>query len=794
MSVKTLHARLGHISPVTAAQMVKKGVILGVKLDDSSPWLASCESCIYGRSTRKEISKSRAGKLAKKFRDEIHSDLWGPAPVQSIGGKQYYVTFTDDSRRYSAIFILRSKSQTLNAYKTFANWCLTQHGVKIKRFHSDRGGEFTRIQFVDFLNSQGTEQKLTTHDTPEHNGVAEHLNRTIGERVRSMLHASSLSKNLWAECVKYATWLKNRTSTKTLDGITPHEALTGMKLNLSGLHEWGSRCWVHDNTKFKLDRRAREGRWLGYDTTSNGSRVYWPEIKSVSVKRSVYFSPESTELDRFEGENDQSSSTLSKSQNFELNDTHQGKTPPIQPKDISQHEKRVRKPSAYVRRVMAGGGELPRVMQTNAAAVAADVTNEREDNFNDEYTLAAVMDLEDPVEPRTIQEARGLPEWPLWENTIKEELGALEAAETWEKGLASKGANIIGSKWVFKVKKNSSGKPVCYKARLVAQGFSQVPEVNFFEMYAPVTKLSTVRMILVMAAQFDIEIEQIDIKSAYLNGEFEDGERIYMRPPPGYGTEKTMVYVLKKPIYSLKQSSRKWYQKVTWILVDQLDFKCSDLDLGAFYRRDGDNLIMIVIHVDDFTIAADRHSQISEFKSCLRTFIEISDLGKLNWLLGIKINQNHLHGTISLSQHSYIESILQRFNFDQLKTVNSPMDPNIRLSTAQTPSTLEELGLMRNVPYRECIGSLMYATLATRLNIAFAVTLLSKFSIKPGLTHWEAVRRVFAYLKGTKDLWLTYGGVDYEELKGFTDADGSVQEDRRAILGNAFLINGGAVS
>jgi hypothetical protein len=146
-----------------------------------------------------------------------------------------------------------------------------------------------------------------------------------------------------------------------------------------------------------------------------------------------------------------------------------------------------------------------------------------------------------------------------------------------------------------------------------------------------------------------------------------------------------------------------------------------------------------------------------------------------------------------LSQRSYIDSILRRYGFDDAKPVSTPMDVNIRLTSAQSPSTTEEFAKMRNIPYHEAVGSLMYASLGTRPDITFAVQTVSRFSSKPGIAHWEAVKRIFRYLKGTRDLWLTYGNT-VKELEGYADADGSMAEDRKAISGYAFLVNGGAVS
>ncbi len=174
----------------------------------------------------------------------MHTDLWGPSPTQSLGGRKYYIAFTDDSTRYTMLTILRSKDEALNAYKAYAAWAHTQHGVRIKRLRSDRGGEYTGGEFTKFLKEQGTERRLTTHDTPQHNGVAESLNRRLVERVRAVLHQSGLPKTLWAEALHFVVWVKNRTLTQALGNVTPFEKLTGKKPNIAGVPEWGQRICV----------------------------------------------------------------------------------------------------------------------------------------------------------------------------------------------------------------------------------------------------------------------------------------------------------------------------------------------------------------------------------------------------------------------------------------------------------------------------------------------------------------------------------------------------------------------
>jgi hypothetical protein len=203
--------------------------------------------------------------------------------------------------------------------------------------------------------------------------------------------------------------------------------------------------------------------------------------------------------------------------------------------------------------------------------------------------------------------------------------------------------------------------------------------------------------------------------------------------------------------------------------------------------------IIVVVHVDDFTVAADSTTLIDAFSTGLRKHVELTDLGELHWMLGLEVKRDRKAGQIHISQRAYIDSILRRFGFDELKPLSTPFDTQVRLTHEQAPATAEEFALMRDVPYHEAVGALNWAVLATHPDIAFAVSTVARFSANPGPAHWDAVKRVFRYLAGTCDLWLSYGETK-RALEGFADADGSMTEDRRAVSGYAFLIDGGAVS
>ncbi|THH14813.1 hypothetical protein EW146_g5572 [Bondarzewia mesenterica] len=289
LTIMEFHRQMGHVSPSTAKRLVEKGFVMGVKLvDTASGDPLFCESCVFAKAHRKPVPKTREGERAKTFGGEVHSDLWGPVRVTTLSGRRYYVSFTDDKMRITHLYLLRTKFKTFPAYKKFEALCKTQHNAAVQILHSDHGGEYTGTDFVNHLECAGTKQKLTVHDTPQQNGVAEHLNRMLMEKVRAMLHASQLPHFLWGEA-----------------------ALTGRKPDLTGVREWGSRVWVHDTSGSKLDPRAHEGRWVGVDEVVKGCRVYWPQSKTVSVERNVYFAPPSERLEGEHGDMDLPGETVS---------------------------------------------------------------------------------------------------------------------------------------------------------------------------------------------------------------------------------------------------------------------------------------------------------------------------------------------------------------------------------------------------------------------------------------------------------------------------------------------------
>jgi transposase InsO family protein len=824
LSVMELHRRMGHIAPSTARKLVDSGAVTGVKIDPESRE-SHCDACLYARATRKPIPSVRIRPPAQSFGDEIHTDVWGPSRTATRQGRHYFATFTDDATRYTVTFLLRTKDEAFEAYKSFEAWALTQDHCKgIKVLRSDRGGEYLSTAFNAHLAAAGTARKLTTHDTPQLNGIAERLNRTLLERIRAFAHDSGLPQSLWGESLRHAAWLKNRTATRALDGKTPFEALYGQPPDLQSLRNWGCQVWVHSPGGSKLDPRAKEAKWLGVDVDARAHRIYWPGSGKVSVERDVYFGP-SAQLEEEESSLDVPSEGIVLP---DIPPTPPPAEPPLKeqavkptPAPVStktpqpaplRRGTRNRKPSRPVRDLLSGAGSTdPSTARTlklpgafvedpeEAGGVWSAEDGEPtllEDYDGLEYAFVVETSDAEALEPRTLAEAKRRPEWPLWEKAISEELATLKTAGTWRLEEAPPGANIIGSKWVFKAKKDAAGNVVRYKARLVAQGFSQIGGVDYDDTYAPVAKLASSRAIIAMANRLRLELHQVDIKGAYLNGVLNEDEVLYMQHPPGYKAADAGVRVLRlvKTLYGLKQSGRRWYQKLTSIF-DTLGLKQCQVDQAVFFKSDkkAGDITVVAVHVDDCTIAASSARLVEALKTGMRQHVEVTDLGELHWMLGIEVQRDRKAGTVHLSQRAYIDSILRRYHLDDLKPLSTPMDTQVRLSSEQSPKSAAEFAAMRDVPYREAVGALNWAALSTRPDIAFAVSTVARFAAEPGPAHWEAVKRIFRYLAGTRDLWLSYGETR-RTLEGYADADGSMAEDRRAITGYAFLIDGGAVS
>jgi hypothetical protein len=285
--------------------------------------------------------------------------------------------------------------------------------------------------FDRHLAAARTSRRLTLHDTPQLNRIAERLNRTLLERIRAFTHSTGLPKSLWGEALRHATWLKNCTATRSFDGKTPYEALLGTPPDLAGVRAFGCPVWVHDPTGSKLDARTHECRWLGFDVESKAHRIYWPSSSKVSVERNIYFGtsaqlegegihlPDAREQPATPPDNPTTPSTPPRAPTPPAPDAPPESSPIESEPDPVDEEApsappgrpaRDRKPSRRMRDLLSGEGVTS---VTEAGGVDPTLEN-AEDAAGIELVFAAETSEAEALEPRTLAEAKRRPDWHLW--------------------------------------------------------------------------------------------------------------------------------------------------------------------------------------------------------------------------------------------------------------------------------------------------------------------------------------------------------------------------------------------
>lgn len=384
----------------------------------------------------------------------------------------------------------------------------------------------------------------------------------------------------------------------------------------------------------------------------------------------------------------------------------------------------------------------------------------------DEYPFfsgfTAISDINDVFEPKSFRAASGKPEW---DQAMVEEIEALQKQGTWTLVPCPRHKNIVGSKWIYKVKKNPDGSISRYKARLVAQGFSQAKGLDYDETFSPVVRHSTVRVILALAAMNNWELRQLDVKNAFLHGDLK--EEVYMAQPQGFvdSEHPDHVCLLRKSLYGLKQAPRAWHEKFTSFLPS-LGFVFSHSDPSLFIRHTSNGMVALLLYVDDIVITGSDNSGIHEVIAELSMVFDMKDLGPLSYFLGLEVTRVK-HG-IFVNQTKYATDLLVKSGMETLKVCNSPCLPYCQMTTDQgTP-------LKDPTLYRSIVGALQYLTFS-RPDIAYAVNTVCQFMTSPTDVHFTAVKRILRYLQGTlqKGLFFSSTGASKNSvcIKAYCDAD-----------------------
>lgn len=365
-------------------------------------------------------------------------------------------------------------------------------------------------------------------------------------------------------------------------------------------------------------------------------------------------------------------------------------------------------------------------------------------------------------------------------------MSALHNNNTWELVKKPNGVPIVDSRWIYKVKRNINGE-VKYKARLVARGFSQRYAVNYWETYAPVVKCATIRMLLSLAINEDMIVEQIDVKNAYIKSDLK--ECIYMKQPRGF-EKGDYVCKLNKSLYGLKQAGHEWNQCLNNFLTKELEYMRLASDPCVYTRKHGDEVIIICVYVDDILILCRDQDIIDEFKEEMDTRFGIEDIGECQRIIGIKVEQQK--DRIRITQEDFIRQLIEDYGLADSRTEKTPVNTALELVCLET--SCDGCDLIDGTTYRALIGKLLYIAGSTRPDVAFAISSLSRFNSNPHRKHWEAAKRVIKYLKGTIDSGIEYRRNDVK-LYGHSDADwANCRADRKSYTGFIIFIGGSPVS
>lgn len=355
------------------------------------------------------------------------------------------------------------------------------------------------------------------------------------------------------------------------------------------------------------------------------------------------------------------------------------------------------------------------------------------------------------------------PDWPKFEKAMEKEMDRHLEIGTWELIECPEGMKPVGSKWVLKVKRDENGREVNHKGRVVAQGFSQIPGVDFQETSSPVVRLETLRILLTIAYFFHLLIHTMDVVAAYLNAELK--EFVVMKQPPHFDDGTGRVCKLKRALYGLKQAGRAWNERLDESFR-RFGFGRLDSDRCAYIRVDYRGIAIVAVHVDDTTLLAPTNVAMVELKAEIKGEFEVTDLGEIRHLVGLEVRYSEDGEEMYISQGQYIWKILERFDMAKCNSMTTPLDPNVKL----TKSTTECTPKLKHF-YQQILGSAQYAAVGTHFSIRFALQHLVQFASNPDQSHMTAAKRLLRYLAGTMDRGLTYRRGDSLELVGYSDAD-----------------------
>ncbi|KAL8090596.1 hypothetical protein AgCh_039879 [Apium graveolens] len=693
---KLWHLRMGHL-PFTQLKILMPSLSVKDCLDSTV-----CQICPAARQTRKPFPVSHV-KSNKAFQ-LLHIDVWGPYRTKSLTGCNQFITIVDDFSRFTWVHLIKYKTEVYSVLQSFLNYVENHFHTTVQFIRSDNAMELSAGNCAQLYKDRGIIHQTTCAYTPQQNGVVERKHRHLLEISRAIFLQAHLPPKFWGDAILCASYIINRMPLQSLENSSPYFKLYNSEPSLDHMKTFGCLCYVStckiQRTKF--DPRANAAVFLGYPNNTKGYKVFDLKNNVVVISRDVTFQedifpfhiisetsksqflnsiflPKQYTTDavdlHFPSDIDLNSSIIDMSDDH-ISDNHSfGADTSAHTDDTANNSdvsiplrssSRCKQVPTYLNNYYCNLSSTPSVSSHWCNLVSST-------HFPySHYTFMAQQSA--ITEPSCYVEASHN---PLWISAMQKEIEALQKNKTWDLVPLPKGKKPIGSKWVYKVKLLADGSLDRCKARLVAKGFSQKFGIDFNETFSPVVKMSTVRCILSVAASRKWKIYQLDVNNAFLHGDLV--EEVYMTVPEGIPNPQGLVCRLRKSLYGLRQASRQWAAKLTFELINQ-GFVQSKSDYSLFIYKNGEEITILAVYVDDIIITGSNVQHIQHIKEYLDTTFTIKDLGILHYFLGIEIN--YLDDGIVMSQHKFTKELLQECNMDVSKPAITPLPLNLKLSAA----------------------------------------------------------------------------------------------------------------
>jgi transposase InsO family protein len=764
----------------------------------------------------------------------LHMDLYGSVAYISIDGNKYGLVIVADFSRFIWVFFLSDKGETQEVLKKFMRRAQNEFELKIKKVRSDNGTEFKNTGVEEFLSEEGIKHEFSVTYTPQQNGVVERKNGTLIESTRTMLDEYKTPDNFWAEAVHTACHAINCLYLHKIYKKTAYELLIGNRPKVDYFRIFGCKCFIL-NKKVKSSKfapRVNEGFLLGYASNAHGYRVFNNTTGLVEIAIDVTF-------DESNGLQGHISSDIAGNEKSPCEAIRKLEIGKVRPQEKDDDEGRIQMTNEVIdvgAKVVGDKSstqantptsshpileevvqpqEMPSIEKDEQDVVVSEVPLEQENDdgkiqrqpLNSHPRVHQTIQTDHPVDnilgsikrgvttrsrlanfcefysfvysldPLKVEEALGDPDWII---AMQEALNKFTRNEIWSLVERHK-QNVIGTKWAFRNKQDEHGVVTRNKARLVAQGFTQVEGLDFGETYTLVAMLESIRILIAYATNHDFKLYQMDVKSAFLNGPLQ--ELVCVEQPPGFEDPKkpNHVFLLHKEVYGLKQAPRAWYECIKDFLLKN-GFEIRKADSTLFTRKVNNELFMCQIYVDDIIFGSTNEKFCEEFSRVMTNRFEMSMMGELKFFLGFQVKQLR-EGTF-LCQTKYTQGMLKKFGVEKAKPIKTPMASNGHLNLNEEGKPVDQK------LYRSMIGSLL-----SRPDIMLSVCMCARFQANPKAYHFVAVKRILSYLVHTQNLGLWYPKGSFFDLLGYSDSDYvGCKVDRKTTTGTCQFLGWSLVS